>query len=208
MTAASLGCRFGTAYRAVVAQGRLARDAGQWLAVHGCGGVGLSAVMIGSALGARVLAVDIDPAALALAQSLGAEVTVDARQADVVGRIRALTDGGAHISLDAFGSRDTCLNSISGLRSRGRHVQVGLLAGAEANPPLPMGRIIGAELEVLGSHGIQASRYPEMLDMIAEGKLRPERLVARTVELEQAAVELAQATPAPPAGVTIIDMAA
>ena len=62
MTAACLGCRFATAFRAVNAHGRV--RACDWLAVHGCGGVGLSAVMIASALGARVVAVDVVPAAL------------------------------------------------------------------------------------------------------------------------------------------------
>ena len=73
VTAACLGCRFATAFRAVTAHGRV--RAGDWLAVHGCGGVGLSAVMIGVALGARVVAVDVVPAALDRARELGAEVS-------------------------------------------------------------------------------------------------------------------------------------
>src|ERR1022692_4134064 len=63
--AATLGCRFATAYRAVRQIGRVA--AGEWVAVFGCGGVGLSAVMIAAASGARVIAIDISPDALALA---------------------------------------------------------------------------------------------------------------------------------------------
>ena len=62
VTAASLGCRFATAFRALTATAAV--RPGDWLAVHGCGGVGLSAVMIGAALGARVVAVDVvEPAA-------------------------------------------------------------------------------------------------------------------------------------------------
>ncbi|MFE2618539.1 alcohol dehydrogenase catalytic domain-containing protein, partial [Micromonospora chalcea] len=74
--AAALGCRFATAFRAVIAQGRVA--AGEWVAVHGCGGVGLSAVMIAAASGARVVAVDVSPGALELARRSGAAICLDA----------------------------------------------------------------------------------------------------------------------------------
>src|SRR5689334_5363759 len=125
-TAASLGCRFATAYRAVVQRGRVA--AGEWVAVHGCGGVGLSAVMIAAAAGARVVAVDVSPHALDLARKFGAAECVDATgAADPAGAVRELTAGGAHLSLDALGSPVTCAASVNGLRRRGRHVQVGLL---------------------------------------------------------------------------------
>jgi len=181
---ASLGCRFATSFRAVVAQGRL--RAGEWLAVHGCGGVGLSAIQIASAMGAQVVAVDIKPEALALAQDLGAAHTLYADGVDdVPAAIHELTDGGAHLSLDALGSRVTARNSILSLRRRGRHVQVGLLAGDEADPPLPMGRVIGWELEIYGSHGMQAHAYPEMLRLIEHGALDPTRLVTRCVSLDE-----------------------
>ena len=118
VTAASLGCRFATSFRAVVDQGQIGPD--QWLAVHGCGGVGLSAVMIGRALGARVIAVDIDEAKLALARDVGAAACIDATGShDVAEEIRDLSGGGAHASIDALGSPATCYNSIAGLRKRG-----------------------------------------------------------------------------------------
>ena len=78
--AAALGCRVATAFRAVTQRG--APREGEWMAVHGCGGVGLSAVMIGAALGARVVAVDIAPAARAAALEAGAVVSVDATGLD------------------------------------------------------------------------------------------------------------------------------
>jgi alcohol dehydrogenase len=144
-TAASLGCRFITAYRAVRDQVRVAE--GEWLAVHGCGGVGLSAVMIASAHGADVIAVDINEEALKLAESMGARIGIDARsEADIPAAIQAHTGGGAHASLDALGSVTTCRNSIRCLRKRGRHVQVGLLHGSET--PLPMDQVIARELEI------------------------------------------------------------
>jgi alcohol dehydrogenase len=204
VTAASLGCRFATAFRAVVAQGQLQR--GQWVAVHGCGGVGLSAIMIAAALGARVVAIDVSEDALALAATVGAEICIGANEADnFVRRIRDVTDGGAHVSLDAFGSGATCVNSIACLRKRGKHIQVGLMAGADRNATLPMAAIIANELEVIGSHGMQASRYDEMLDMIVAGQLNPSVLVQRTVNLDQAASELGNEHIGSPLGVTIID---
>lgn len=175
--AAALGCRFATAYRAVVS--RAAVKAGEWVAVHGCGGVGLSAIVVARAAGARVIAVDVSPDALAAAERLGA-VTVPAGD-DAAGSIRDLTEGGAHVSIDAFGSRATCLASISSLRPRGRHVQVGLLLGDQAMPPLPMGDVVAKELDLLGSHGMAAHEYPAMLADIASGRLSPALTLGRTI---------------------------
>jgi alcohol dehydrogenase len=202
--AASLGCRFVTASRAVVAQGRV--TGGEWVAVHGCGGVGLSAIMIASALGANVVAVDISEQALALAYAAGAAQTVNASgQSDVAGAVRELTGGGAHVALDALGSRVTCRNSILSLRRRGRHVQVGLMLAEEADPPLPMGRVIAWELELYGSHGMQAHAYGPMLAMIQAGKLNPAALVTRRVTLAESAQALVEMGRFAQAGVTVID---
>ena len=183
--AASLGCRFATSFRAVVAQGKI--SGGQWLAVHGCGGVGLSAIMIAAALGAQVIAVDISEEKLGLAKAAGAEYLLNAKHIDdIPAAILALTNGGAHVSLDALGSKITCRNSISSLRKRGKHIQVGLMAGSESNPEIPMHLVIARELELLGSHGMQAHAYPEMLQMIKSGKIAPEKLIGRRIPLEDA----------------------
>jgi D-arabinose 1-dehydrogenase-like Zn-dependent alcohol dehydrogenase len=195
--AASLGCRFATAFRAVVAQGRAAP--GEWVAVHGCGGVGLSVVMIAVAAGAHVVAVDIAPKALALASKLGAAVCLDASAVDVPAAIVEATGGGAHLSIDALGSEPTCAASISCLRRHGRHVQVGLLP---TNPALPMARVIAFELTLLGSHGMPAHAYPAMLDLINAGTLRPDLLITRTITLAETPAALMAMGSAP--GVTII----
>jgi D-arabinose 1-dehydrogenase-like Zn-dependent alcohol dehydrogenase len=204
VTAASLGCRFATAFRAVTAHGRLRR--GDWLAVHGCGGVGLSAVMIATALGAHVVAVDVSDAALRRARDLGAEAVVQADQhADVPGLVRDLTGGGAHVSLDALGSPATAASSVESLRRRGRHVQVGLLLGAAATPPLPMDRVVAHELEIYGSHGMAAHEYPAMLALVEDGTLRPDRLVGDVIGLDQAGDALAAMDrPAASAGMTVV----
>ena len=184
VTAASLGCRFVTSFRAVVDQGKVA--AGQWVAVHGCGGVGLAAIMIANALGANVVAVDIADDKLALATRLGAAATINARSAaSVPEALIDVTGGGAHVSLDALGHPDTCFNSIASLRRRGKHVQVGLMLGDHSTPRVPMSRVVAHELEILGSHGMPAHRYDVMLPMILSGKLRPELLVGREISLEE-----------------------
>jgi len=185
--AAALGCRFATSFRAVVRQGRLA--AGEWVAVHGCGGVGLSAIMIAAACGGRVVAVDVAPAALELARRTGAVACLDASALDgpdeVAAAVREATGGGAHLSLDALGSHATCVASIESLRRRGRHIQVGLLPAADGRPALPMDRVIGHELELRGSHGMPAHAYPELLALVTAGVLRPEQLVTRTMPLAE-----------------------
>ena len=205
--AASLGCRFGTAFRAVVHQGRV--SAGEWVAVHGCGGVGLSAVMVAAAAGARVVAVDIATRALELAMAAGATTALDASTisggpAEVAAAVRDLTGGGAHLSLDALGSSVTCVTSIECLRRRGRHVQVGLLPSVTGRPALPMDRVIAYELELLGSHGMPAHAFPEMLALIEAGTLRPDALVTDNLTLDEAPAALMSMVRTPVNGIRLI----
>ncbi|OLT46924.1 alcohol dehydrogenase [Saccharomonospora sp. CUA-673] len=192
VAAASLGCRFATAYRALTAHGRV--GTGDQLVVHGCGGVGLSAVQIGVALGARVVAVDVAEASLARARALGADVGIHSAGmsvADVAAAVHDATGGGAHVSVDAYGSADTCAASVRSLRRRGRHVQIGLLFGPAATPPIPMDVVTAFELEIYGSHGMPARDYPGMLQLVADGVLRPQALVSEVIGLEDAARALA-----------------
>ncbi|HEX2981492.1 MAG TPA: zinc-binding dehydrogenase, partial [Anaerolineaceae bacterium] len=202
-TAASLGCRFVTSFRAVVDQGQV--SAGQWVAVHGCGGVGLSAIMIAAAAGANVVAVDIDDQKLAMATTLGATACVNSKQVpDTVAAVKEITGGGAHVSVDALGSAVTCFNSIANLRMRGKHVQVGLMTDDHNHPAIPMDKVIANELEILGSHGIQAYKYPLMFEMIHSGKLQPERLIGRTISLADSVHELPEMNKFPGVGVTVV----
>jgi D-arabinose 1-dehydrogenase-like Zn-dependent alcohol dehydrogenase len=219
-TAAALGCRFATAFRAVVEVGRV--TAGEWVAVHGCGGVGLSAVMIARACGARVIAVDVAAAALRRASALGAEAVVDASALasdgpagspvspvfPVAEEVRqAVTTaggpGGVQLSLDALGSEATCAASIAGLLPGGRHVQVGLLPPALGAPRVPLHLVIGGELEVLGSHGMAARSYPAMLGLVASGRLDPGALVGRRIALEDAGEALLAMATHATTGITV-----
>lgn len=201
VTAASLGCRFVTSFRALVDQARL--RAGETVAIHGCGGVGLSAVMIAKALGARVIAIDVQADRLALAQALGADQTVVAN-ADVVEAVRTLSEGGVDVSLDALGSAQTCFHSIANLRKRGRHIQVGLM-GNTPHPPIPMDLVIAKELEIRGSHGMQAHRYPALLTMIEAGQLAPAKLIGKRITLAEAPAALSGFATATGTGITVID---
>ena len=203
VTAASLGCRFATSYRAVVDQGKVAPE--QWVAVHGCGGVGLSAIMIASAFGARVIGVDIANDKLAFARTSGAEVVINSAYGNPVEAILDITDGGAHISIDALGHSEILFNSISSLRKRGRHIQVGIMETGQHNAPIPIDKIIARELEIIGSHGMQAHRYPEMLEMIRIGRLQPEKLIGKTVSLADSPSELTSVNTFAGSGVTVID---
>lgn len=203
-TAASLGCRFVTSFRAIVDQGRV--SAGQWVAIHGCGGVGLSAIMIANAVGANVIAIDIADDKLDFARELGAVAVVNAEKtADVVTEVQEITQGGADVSLDALGSPVTCFNSIANLRKRGKHIQVGLLIADQQHPAIPMDKVIAHELEIYGSHGMQAHNYPALLRMIAAGKLQPQKLIGQTISLTEATEALPHMNEFSGIGITVIN---
>jgi alcohol dehydrogenase len=204
VTAASLGCRFATAFRALEAQAKV--RAGEWVAVHGCGGVGLSAIMIARAMGARIVAVDIQKDKLDMARELGADLAIDGREIeDIVAAIKDATGGGAQVSMDALGSPQTCFNSIACLAKRGRHVQVGLMLAEQNHPAIPMDLVVARELEIYGSHGIQAHRYGALLGMISSGTLHPERLVTDRYDLAQGIDFLQRMDQFPGTGIRVID---
>ena len=200
--AAALGCRVATAYRAVATIGRV--RPGEEVAVHGAGGVGLAALAIARALGARVIIIDPSSAAREAALRLGAAAALEP-SIDLVDTVRDATGGGPHVSVDAIGDDLACRTSIASLRPRGRHVQVGLLPPGTAVDPVPMHTVISRELEVLGSHGLAAHDYPELLALVTSGRLRPDLLVARTITLDEVPEAFSLiGTPDQPAGMTLI----
>lgn len=201
-SAASLGCRFITAFRAVSDQGNLQSD--QFIAIHGCGGVGLSAIQIARALGAIVIAIDITEEKCILARELGADFTINASTTKVVEAVQELSEGGAHVSIDALGHTGSFLNSIECLRKRGRHVQVGLMSGAHSKPEIPMSLIIAKELELVGSHGMQAHRYAAMFDLMQSAGIDLSKMVKETITLEQVPEYLPRMDRPTGAGITVI----
>lgn len=201
-TGASLGCRFATSFRALTKRANI--QPGEKVAIFGCGGIGLSAIMIAKALGAVVIAVDISDAALMKAQEIGADLVVNSSREDALNQIDLLTQGGADISIDALGSEEIASTAILSLKRRGRHLQLGLLPSTTGRSAIPMARVIAYELDVLGSHGMAAQDYPEMLELIVSGQLNPDLLIEKIVSLEEGVEGLANFGQLKSIGITII----
>ncbi|MCW9044195.1 MAG: alcohol dehydrogenase catalytic domain-containing protein [Pseudopelagicola sp.] len=200
--AAALGCRVTTAWQALV--GRAALQPGEWLAVIGGGGVGVSALMLGRALGARVVVVDVVDDKLTYATQMGADAVVNAAQTDAAEAIREITGGGAHVAIEALGVEATTTTAMRCLRKLGRMVQVGMPAGAHATMTLPMDVLYSGQLQVMGTRGMPSWRYPSLLNLLSGGHVDLAPLVTRRIALSQASDELAAFDrPAPP-GVAVI----
>ena len=200
--AAALGCRVTTAWHGLT--GRAALQPGEWLAVHGTGGIGLAAMLLGKAMGARVIVTDIVPEKLAHAKGLGADHALDARDGDVAAEIKELTDGGAHVSLEAFGFPATVGASIACLRRLGRHVQVGMPVGEHAVQEVNLQTVYGQNLALFGTRGIPSWRYPSLLAMIESGAVDLDVMIAREVGLSDVSAELAMFNGPTPPGVAVI----
>ena len=150
--------------------------------------LGLSLVHIAKAIGARVIAVDINDESLKLAKEFGADITINGKEKDAVQEIMIITDGGAHVAVDALGIAVTCQNAINSLRKRGRHLQLGLTSKDEKGKvELPIDLIVVKELELIGSANMPVSRFPDMMRMVESGMLQPEKMITKTVGLEEAA---------------------
>lgn len=200
--AAGLGCRVTTAFHALT--GRAALQPGEWLAVHGTGGIGLSALILGRAMGARVVVVDVVPERLSHALALGAEAAIDAREGEVGPRIVEATGGGAHVSLEALGIPATVGASIACLRPLGRHVQVGLPTGHTARMEVDLNAVYMKQLALYGTRGMPSWRYPSLLGLISAGRVDVRPIVAREVPLSAVSAELAAFDHPMPPGVAVI----
>lgn len=205
VSAAGMGCRVTTAFRAVLDRGEL--RPGEWLAVQGCGGIGLSSIMIGAAIGGRVIGIDVTPEALDMAKKLGAHHLIDATSVPDVGEaVRDLTGGGAHVSIDALGITETFHNSLKSLRKMGKHVQVGMPVGSHSNPPLPLLDLVYArQLTLHGTRGLGAHRFEALFDLVEAGGFDPSRLVSKTIALSGVHSVLRDMDSFHGAGVTVID---
>lgn len=202
--AAGLGCRVTTAWHALT--DRAAVKAGEWVAVHGTGGIGLSAMLLAKALGARVVVVDIVPEKLENALRLGADAAVNGSDGNVPEAIIDLTDGGADVSIEALGLEVTTNDSIECLATLGRHVQVGMPIGHTAHMNINMNAVYMKNLAVDGTRGMPAWKYPTLLSLIERGLVDLDPLVAREVSLSEASAELrAMDGPMPPGTAVITD---
>jgi D-arabinose 1-dehydrogenase-like Zn-dependent alcohol dehydrogenase len=201
---AAMGCRFMTSYHGVVDRAQV--KPGEWVAVHGCGGIGLSAIHIACAVGATVIAVDLDDRKLELAKKVGAAYVINGKNTDAVKAIAEITRGGAHVGVDALGIGTTCRNAILSLRKQGRSLQIGLTSQNEkGDVPLPIDRMVTMELQLIASLGMPASRYPSMLAMVGTKKLRPSEMITETVGLGGASRVLEEMTSFQNVGMSIIN---
>jgi len=201
---AGIGCRFMTAYRGMAHKADVSR--GEYVVVYGLGGIGLSAVHIADALGGNVVGVDLMDEKLSLAEDLGAIETVDASDVDdPVGTVEAITDGGAHVSLDALGIEETCRNAVRSLRTRGRHVQIGLTTREQRGyNSLPTDTIVMNEIQINGSSGLPPAKYDEMFRMVENGELDPGAVVTDEIALEGVTDELEAMTDYGTVGIPVV----
>lgn len=200
--AAALGCRVTTAWHALT--DRAALKPGEWLAIHGTGGIGLAAMLLGRAVGARVIVTDIVPEKLAHARNLGAEHALDASDGESASRIREITGGGAHVSLEALGFPATVAASLACLRPLGRHVQVGLPVGSHAVQSINLNTVYMGNLAIYGTRGMPAWKYPSLLSLIDSGAVDLSPIIAREVALSDTGRELAAFNGPMPPGVAVI----
>jgi alcohol dehydrogenase len=202
VSAAGLGCRFITGFHGIVNQGKVEQS--MFVAIHGCGGVGLSAIMVAAVYRARVIAVDINEENLQRARSCGAAYTINASREKVVDKVLEITRDGANISMDALGSRETSRNSIHCLAKKGKHIQAGIL-GSETDINISTADLIAKETELIGSHGMPLADYEIIFDLISSKKIDLSLLIERTVKLEDVPQELLNMDAYTNSGMVIID---
>lgn len=179
--AAALGCRFMTSYHGIIDQVKVLP--GEWVAVYGCGGIGLSAINVATAFGANVIGVDINDANLDYAKRMGAVHTINSKRTNPVEAIKELTKGGADVTVDGLGIQETCVNALMSLKPRGRHLQIG--SNKETDVTIPISKMIFNEISFQTALGMPAHRYDLLLPLIVQGKLSPGKMINREIALSE-----------------------
>lgn len=166
-----------TPYHAVVHRAQV--RAGEWVAVVGCGGVGMNAVQFAAASGANVVAVDLRADKLEIARKLGAVEALNPTDAkEFTQDMRRITDGGADVAIEAVGSPATIETAFSTLRRGGRMCLIGY---TEKPAQLPAAKVMFFEYTLMGSLGCRPADYPRIIEMVRRGHIRLDPLVtART----------------------------
>ena len=201
--AAGMGCRFMTSFHGIVDQAKV--TGGEWVAIHGCGGIGLAAIQIANALGANVIGIDINDKSLEVARKMGAVHTINAGHGNVAEAVKEYTKGGVDVSVDALGIATTCLNSVMSLKKQGRHLQIGLTSRAEEGfVSLPVDMMVAMELKLIGTIGMQPRRYGAMLNMVQSGKLRPGEMITSVIPVEEAPAVIASMGDYGTVGTTVV----
>ncbi len=202
--AAGLGCRVTTAWHALTDRADV--KAGEWVAVHGTGGIGLATLLLAKMLGAQVVVVDIVDEKLEHAKQHGADALVNAAKEDAAEAIRDITGGGAQVSIEALGIEPTTNASVECLAILGRHVHVGMPAG-DGRMEINLRAIYAKQLSFFGTRGMPSWKYPSLLGMIERGEVDISPMVAREVPLSGASAELrAMHGPTSPGTAVITDL--
>ncbi len=172
--AAILADAVSTPYHALRYRGGL--QPGETVAVFGCGGLGIHAVALARVLGAgKVVALDVDPGALAHAAQFGAHETIDVRSVKNPGKALKEVTGGCDLICDFSGHLKNIEESLRALNTGGRVVMVGIGKGAlNFNMPQVM---IFRQLSVCGSYGCDQRAIPELLDLLGSGRLNLDRSI-------------------------------
>lgn len=169
-----------TPFHAVRNRGHV--QGGDWVAIFGCGGVGINAVQIAAALGATVIAVDVDAKKLALARELGASETLNPKEGDVPKAIRKLTGGGVDVAFEIVGKPQVLDQAFGSVRAGGTLVAVGY---SEETWNFAVHRVMFREMSVIGSLGCRSADYPTILTMVQLGKIRLGPVVGDRLPLER-----------------------
>lgn len=170
-----------TPYHAVVNRGQV--KPGDNVVVVGCGGIGLNLVQVASAVGGRVIAIDVVDSKLEWATKLGAQATINAKNVERVDKeVRKLTGGGgADIGFEAIGNPVTQAQTFSCVRTGGRFVVVGY---SDKPMTLDAGRVMFREMDIVGSLGCRAVDYPRVLELARQGKIKVKELVTAQFSLD------------------------
>jgi len=164
--------------------------AGESIAIFGFGGLGFSALQLARAFDCEdVYVVEINPAKLASAASMGA-IAIDARSADPVQQIKEATSGtGVDVALELIGSAKTMRQAVLCLGPLGRAALVGLTA--ESMSILPYTELINKEAEIIGVSDHLATELPTLIELACSGKLRFPQETLRVVDLNAAQINAA-----------------
>jgi 6-hydroxycyclohex-1-ene-1-carbonyl-CoA dehydrogenase len=170
-----------TPYHAVKHRGRV--RTGDTVAVVGCGGVGLNIVQCAAAAGGRVIAIDLNEERLEIARTLGAEETINPEGVDRLDKhVRKLTGGGVDVAFEAIGQPVTVEMAFSLLRKGARLCVIGF---SHEPATIPVGKLMFFELEMVGSLGCGGGDYPEIVELVRQGKLQLDPVVSGTIPLEE-----------------------
>lgn len=175
------GCGMGTAFNAVVDKARV--QPGERVVVTGTGGVGLSAVAVAAKVGAQVVGVDRNPAALERAAKLGAVATVQVEPDDpqLTAKITEAAGGPVDVAIDTTGNPGVGVGALLALRPGGRLVLSGLMVKGAETMALPADAVVAREIQVTGALMLAAQRYPTLFGLLARGDIDLEPVIYREI---------------------------